>query len=124
MSKDYVVSLATEGYSGPNVYLTTTAEWTGLEVGHEQNGESMTLERIGYIAEWAARAWENLSGEQYKPVYISERGYAADAGRITVSEPWPPPPVVDEEAFESVDRTRGGLFKGLRFPSQKGRDKA
>lgn len=109
MSKDLTVYLATKGYSGPNAYLTTTPGWTGLEVGHERSGESMTLEQVAYIAEWAAKAWENLSGEEYKPVYISERGYAADPGVITVPEPRKP---------------KSSLFKGLRFPSQKGRDKA
>lgn len=83
---------------------------------------ALTLGDLGNIAEWLAVAWENLSGEEYKPVYISERGYAADAGGVTVSEPFPPPPAIDDKVHIKV----GGRnpFKGLRFPSQKGRDKA
>lgn len=40
----------------------------------------MTLDDLGGIAEWLAVAWENVAGEEYKPVSISERGYVTDLG--------------------------------------------
>lgn len=38
------------------------------------------LDSLGVLAEWLAVAWENVAGEEYKPVVITERGYVADAG--------------------------------------------
>lgn len=38
------------------------------------------LDDLGELAEWLAVAWQNIAGEQYKPVAITERGYVADLG--------------------------------------------
>lgn len=38
------------------------------------------LDDLGKMSEWLAVAWENLAGEQYKPVVISEGGYVTDRG--------------------------------------------
>lgn len=35
---------------------------------------------LGAISEWLAAAWENVAGEEYKPVVISEGGYVTDRG--------------------------------------------
>lgn len=39
-----------------------------------------SLDDLGELAEWLAVAWENVAGEEYKPVVISRRGYVADLG--------------------------------------------
>lgn len=41
---------------------------------------------LGRIAEWLAVAWENVAGEEYRPVVISERGYVAREGVIHAGE--------------------------------------
>lgn len=41
---------------------------------------------LGRIAEWLAVAWENVAGEEYRPVVISERGYVADDGVVHAGE--------------------------------------
>lgn len=56
-----------------------TAPGLAQIVGHK-DFKTLTPEDIGNIAEWLAVAWENLAGEQYRPVVISERGYVADEG--------------------------------------------
>lgn len=40
----------------------------------------LDLDDLGKMGEWLAVAWENLAGEQYKPVIISEGGYVTDRG--------------------------------------------
>lgn len=49
------------------------------------DGDAVSLDRdtLGKIAEWLAVAWENVAGEQYQPVIISERGYVKQAGVVT-----------------------------------------
>ena len=47
------------------------------------NVSRLNLDTLGKMAEWLAVAWENVAGEEYKPVVISERGYVADAGVAT-----------------------------------------
>ena len=62
--------------------------WTALSTNADRSrimvagGDSrdLTLEDLGNISERLAVAWENVAGEQYKPVIISERGYVADLG--------------------------------------------
>lgn len=44
----------------------------------------LTLDDLGEIAEWLYVAWENVSGEKYRPILISDKGYVADAGEIAV----------------------------------------
>lgn len=64
---------------GGDNFLTTGGICTGL---HFADGSSnhFDLDTLGLMAEWIATAWENIAGEQYKPVVISERGYVADLG--------------------------------------------
>lgn len=52
-------------------FMTTEGRW------------DLSLDKLGDIAEWLAVAWENLAGEQYQPVIISERGYVKQAGVVT-----------------------------------------
>lgn len=46
------------------------------------DGDVVPLDQgtLGKLGEWLAMAWENVAGEEYKPVVISERGYVADEG--------------------------------------------
>lgn len=54
------------------------------------DSRDLTLDDLGEIAEWLYVAWENVSGEKYRPILISDKGYVADAGEIVVE------PVVDD----------------------------
>lgn len=44
----------------------------------------LTLEDVGALAEFAAEAWIALADEEYRPVIITENGYVADPGHITL----------------------------------------
>ncbi|AWY05004.1 hypothetical protein SEA_HORTUS1_25 [Microbacterium phage Hortus1] len=58
----------------------------GLEATILVDGEEyVTLGRddLGAISEWLAAAWENVAGEEYRPVVITERGYVKQAGAVT-----------------------------------------
>mgnify|MGYP003450452731 CR=1 FL=1 len=67
--------------------------WTALSTNADRSrimvagGDSrdLTLEDLGNISERLAVAWENIAGEQYKPVIISERGYVAQ-GSIAIED--------------------------------------
>lgn len=60
------------------IFHTDSLEATILVDGEEY----VTLGRddLGAISEWLAAAWENVAGEEYKPVVITERGYVVDMG--------------------------------------------
>lgn len=56
----------------------------GMARLHTENRRvQIDLHALGQMAEWLAVAWENVAGEEYKPVVITERGYVADAGVAT-----------------------------------------
>lgn len=52
------------------------------------DGDVVPLGRdtLGKISEWLAVAWENIVGEEYKPVVITERGYVAQDGVVRAGE--------------------------------------
>ena len=47
------------------------------------------LNGLGQVAEWLAVAWENVAGEEYKPVTITERRYVAQDSIDMSSDPGP-----------------------------------
>ncbi|QIG58572.1 hypothetical protein SEA_DEJAVU_28 [Microbacterium Phage DejaVu] len=47
---------------------------------------SLGRDDLGAISEWLAVAWENVSGEEYKPVIITERGYVVDHGSVPIED--------------------------------------
>lgn len=49
----------------------------------------LDLDDLGKMAEWLAVAWENVAGEEYKPVIITERGYVAQDSIDMSSDPGP-----------------------------------
>ena len=63
--------------------LVTDSDGTRY-IGKDESRE-LTLDDLGHMAEWIATAWENIAGEQYKPVIISERGYVAQ-GSIAIED--------------------------------------
>ena len=78
------MSSMTIGLGGDN-YLTTGGVCTGIHFG-DGTANHFDIDMLGGIAEWLAVAWENVAGEEYKPVIIAERGYVADEGMIGNSE--------------------------------------
>lgn len=66
---------------GGGNYLTTGAACTGIHFGNGDENH-FDLDMLGDIAEWAAKAWQNVAGEEYQPVVVSPGGYVADAGEI------------------------------------------
>lgn len=64
----------------PWVQLRTEGDRAWVIDSH--GAHELTLDKLGQIAEWLAEAWENLAGEQYKPVIITERGYVMDEGGL------------------------------------------
>ena len=62
----------------------STADGEAQIITHDYDN-ALTAGDLGKISEWLAAAWENISGEQYKPVIITEHGYVADAGAVTFS---------------------------------------
>ncbi|QDK03269.1 hypothetical protein SEA_ROMAN_27 [Microbacterium phage Roman] len=52
----------------------------GLVIGSDV--VDLGLNDLGKMSEWIATAWQNVAGEEYKPVIITERGYIADEGSI------------------------------------------
>lgn len=62
----------------------------GLDATILVDGEEyVTLGRddLGAIAEWLAVAWENVAGEEYKPVAITAKGYVLDEGVLVSTTP-------------------------------------
>lgn len=51
-----------------------------------QSDNELTVDELGKIAEWLAVAWENLCGDEYKPVVITENGYVAQEGVVHAGE--------------------------------------
>lgn len=43
------------------------------------------VDSLGNVAEWLAVAWENVAGEEYRPVIITERGYVAQ-GSVLIED--------------------------------------
>lgn len=44
------------------------------------------VDSLGNVAEWLAVAWENVAGEEYRPVIITERGYVVDHGSVPIED--------------------------------------
>lgn len=57
---------------GPVKFITTDQDGPTSLAAIQANGSlhNLTLEDIGNISEFLATAWLNLSGEEYKPVYV------------------------------------------------------
>lgn len=70
---------------GNGNYLTTGEACTGIHFG-DGSQNHFDADMLGDISEWLAAAWENVAGEEYKPVVISENGYVADPGVVTFSK--------------------------------------
>ena len=47
----------------------------------------LDLDCLGKMSEWLAVAWENLAGEEYKPVAITAKGYVLDEGILVSTTP-------------------------------------
>lgn len=45
------------------------------------------LDSLGELAEWLAVAWQNVAGEEYKPVAITAKGYVLDEGILVSTTP-------------------------------------
>lgn len=69
----------------------------------DESGD-LNLDDLGAIAEWLAVAWENVAGEKYQPVVVSERGYVAQESRI---------------AFKQSGDGDGVILPGQRYPAVK-----
>lgn len=74
------MSIMTIDLGGDN-YLTTGPVCTGIHFG-DGSESHFDLDMLGEISEWLAVAWDNLAGEEYKPVILSERGYVAQESEL------------------------------------------
>lgn len=83
---------------GGGSYLTTGPTCTGIHFA-EGDENHFDREMLGHIAEWLAVAWENVAGEEYKPVVISERGYVSDKGVVHAGGHAIPKAEISDEAF-------------------------
>ena len=92
---------------GELVTLSTGGDWAQVETS--DGVRDVDLAVIAEVAEWLAVAWENLSGKEYKPVLISERGYVMDPGVVTFG----PESVrfLKEVLGTSIDITQNGTAK-------------
>lgn len=68
---------------GPVKFITTSSKDALTSLAAIQSNGSLhtlTLDDVANISEFLATAWENISGEEYGPVVISERGYVSVEG--------------------------------------------
>ncbi|QDH92178.1 hypothetical protein SEA_PHILLYPHILLY_27 [Microbacterium phage PhillyPhilly] len=56
----------------------------GLVIGSDV--VDLGLNDLGKMSEWIATAWQNVAGEEYKPVIITERGYVVDHGSVPIED--------------------------------------
>lgn len=67
----------------PWVQLRTAGNRAWVIDSH--GAHDLNLAKLGQIAEWLAEAWENLAGEKYAPVIITEGGYVTTDKGIEVA---------------------------------------
>lgn len=60
------------------IFHTEGLEATILVEGEEY--VKLGRDDLGAISEWLAAAWENVAGDEYKPVAITARGRVVDQG--------------------------------------------
>jgi hypothetical protein len=72
--------MSNEKHHALSLWAALVTDGDGTRYIGKDESRELTLDDLGHMAEWLAVAWQNVAGEDYKPVVITERGYVADEG--------------------------------------------
>lgn len=75
--------MTNEKHHALSLWAALVTDGEGTRYISKDESRELTLDDLGHMSEWIATAWQNVAGEEYKPVAISERGYVVQEGAIT-----------------------------------------